>query len=355
MIQTKRLSSLSTQDWMFILSSLAILSGLVLSIISWLKICSEQCNDTHQYRIFGMPFETIGLIFFPALLASHFLSKKYESLSWIGGSLLAGAFGAEIMFIAVQKREIGHWCPVCLGIATCVFIAGCAYAGTYLMNLNETIKEGQKGKIMKNVMRGFGSVMCLFFGLFVAYVGIGKVDKLKAQEDSIKDRIVFGNLSSPIDVYIFTDWQCPACRSIEPALVNMAPTLEKNARVTFVDFIIHPETLNFIPYNLSFMLNNKEHYLKLRDLLTQISEKTGDPSEQEIEKMIAPLGVKYNQLSYSDVAVGIKYFKHLGKEFKVTSTPTVILVNKSTKKGKKLHGGSEITEANILKAIETLK
>lgn len=355
MIITKPVSSLNVKDWMFIISSLAILAGLTLSIVSWLRICSEQCSDTHNYRIFGTQFETIGMVFFPSLTACHFLSKRNEYFGWIASLMLAGALGSEMMFIEVQKRDIGHWCPVCLSIAACVFIAFSFYAGTYLINLNSTIKEGQKGKIMRNVSKGFSSVLCVFIGLFFAYFGIAKVDQLRAQEDSIKDRIVFGNLSSPVDVYVFTDWQCPACRNVEPALVKMAPVIEKKARLTFVDFIIHPETLNFIPYNLSFMLNNKGNYLELRDVLTKISTKTGDPSEQEIEKALAPLGIKYHQLSYSDVAVGIKYFKHLGKEFKITSTPTVIIVNKATKKGKKLHGGSEITEANLLKAIETLQ
>lgn len=103
------------------------------------------------------------------------------------------------------------------------------------------------------------------------------------------------------------------------------------------------------------MIHDKGKYLELRDALTKISTQTGDPTEQDVEKAIEPFGVKYEQLSYSDVAVGIKYFKHLGKEFKVTSTPTVVVVNKTLKKGKKMHGASEITEANILKAIETLQ
>lgn len=355
MFAINRLPYLSARDWIFIFSSLAILSGLTLSVISWLKLCTEQCAATHHYRIFGIQFETIGLLFFPVLTVFHFFSRKYDACRLIAGILLATALGAELMFIDVQKREIGHWCPVCLGIAGCVTAAAIGYGLNYLMNLKTTIKEGQKGEIMQRVLKGFGSLMFVFFGLFFAYFGVGKADQLKAQEDTIKERIVFGNLNSPVDVYIFTDWQCPACRGIEPTLVKIAPAIEKKARVTFVDFIIHPETLNFIPYNLSFMIHNKDKYLELRDALTKISTKTGDPTEQDVEKAIAHSGIKYDQLSYSDVAVGIKYFKHLGKEFKITSTPTVVIVNKSTKKGKKLHGGSEITESNILKAIDSLQ
>lgn len=354
MLAAASISHSGLKKWLFVLSSLAIFAGFIFSIIAWLRVCSDQCAPTHHYRFFQIQFETIGLIFFPCLTACHLLSRRYRQCFWITGILLASALGAEMVFIEIQKREIGQWCPVCLSIAGCIVLAVSAYIGNYLINLNSMIKEGHKGEIMRNIRNGFGSMMFVFLGLFLAYFGVGKADELKTQEDSIKNRIVFGNLNSPIDVYVFTDWQCPACRSAEPALVKLAPVIEKKARLTFVDFIIHAETLNFIPYNISFMVHNKDKYLELRDMLTQISTKTGDPSEDDIEKLAAKLGVKYNQLSYSDVAVGIKYFKHLGKEFNVTSTPTVVVVNKSTKKGKKLHGASEITEGNVIKAIDSL-
>lgn len=223
---SKRLSALDVKDWLFIFSSLVIAIGLILSIVSWLRICSDQCAPTHNYRLFGIQFESIGLVFFPLLTACHFLSRKYEVCDLLTGILLASAVGAEIIFIDVQKRDIGHWCPVCLSIAGCVVAAAIAYAVSYLISLNSMIKEGQKGEIMQKVWKIFGSIMCVFLGLFLAYVGVGKADQLKAQEDSIKDRIVFGKSDSPVDVYIFTDWQCPACRSIEPTLVKIAPDIE---------------------------------------------------------------------------------------------------------------------------------
>src|ERR1700733_15134326 len=123
MFASARLRILSLTDWLFILSSLAILSGLTLSIISWLRLCSDQCAATHNYRLYGMPIESFGLLFFPALTVCHFLSRKYEICSIIAGILIASAVGAELFFIDIQKREIGHWCPVCLSIAGCVIAA----------------------------------------------------------------------------------------------------------------------------------------------------------------------------------------------------------------------------------------
>ena len=43
--------------------------------------------------------------------------------------------------------------------------------------------------------------------------GTAKFNKLQAAENSVKERITMGNARSPVEVYIFTDWGCPACKS----------------------------------------------------------------------------------------------------------------------------------------------
>lgn len=350
----KRLSLASPSGYFFVLSSLAIIAGFVLSIISWMQICTEQCGEAHNYRICGFQFETFGLTFFPALAAFHFLSVPYRTFGYVAGLLLASACGAEIMFILLQKYTICHWCPICLSIAGTVGLASLAYLLDYSFELKSLMNEGKRSEIMRFIRRGVAPIIVVIFGFLFAYFGVAKVNKLQAIENSIKEAIAFGNKSSPIDIYLFSDWECPACRQLEPNLVKMAPEIMKKARLTFVDFTIHPETLNFTPYNLAFMVNNKSQYLQLRDALTKISEKTGTPSDKDVEEAIAPLGIKYKQLNYSDVALGMKYFKHLGKEFEINSTPTMVIVNRSAKKGKKLYGPSEITESNVTKAIKVL-
>ena len=73
----------------------------------------------------------------------------------------------------------------------------------------------------------------------------------------------FGNENSPVEVYYITDWFCPACKQIEPELEPYYPKMMTKARLFFVDYPIHPETMNYIPYNLSFMLNDKKQYFKI--------------------------------------------------------------------------------------------
>ena len=52
--------------------------------------------------------------------------------------------------------------------------------------------------------------------------------------------------------------------------------------------------------------------------------------------------------------MGSKYFDHLVRHYDVEGTPTVVVANKINKKSKKLEGSTEITQANILKAIADL-
>lgn len=192
-------------------------------------------------------------------------------------------------------------------------------------------------------------------GLIVALLGVTKFDPLVAAENEIKDQIAFGDRNSPIEIYIFTDWQCPACRQIEPLMERLTPKLESKAQVVFVDYAIHPESLNFTPYNLSFMINNKDQYFKLRHALEELAERNSDPTEEEVMEVIKPIGAQYKQLNYSDIALGMKYFKRLGTQFGINGTPVVVVVNNTDKRGKKLKGAKEITETNIMQAISSLR
>lgn len=208
---------------------------------------------------------------------------------------------------------------------------------------------------MKNIWNKFSPFAAMGIGFIVAFLGLAKFDPLEAAQEAIKEKITFGNPKSDIEIYLFTDWACPACKKVEPTIEALVPELMKDNKVYFVDYVIHPETLNYLPYHLAFQLNNKAQYLKLRHMLEDISKKNKNPSEEQISKAAAKLGVKFKELSYADVDAGEKYFKSLGEKFKVKSTPTMVIINVDSKKGKKLVGGEEITKDNILKSINTLK
>lgn len=346
---------MTTNRIIYALTTFILAVGIILTYISSLHICTEACAEGLNYRIFGLPFEVWGFAFFPAIFIVHLTSYFYPLLAWVVIAMLCGGLGSELWFIYVQKYYIGHWCPICLAIASCVFLA------LVCQIINQRLKwrklsQNEKEEVHMQFFKGsLSAVAAAVIGFIIAFVGLSKVDKIAAAEEAFKNKIAMGNASSPIEVYLFTDWQCPSCRKIEPVIEKMSPEIQKKAKLFFIDFPIHPETMNFTPYNLAFMINNKEGYLKLRKVLTELSEQTGAPTEEQIQKAISSLGVKYEQLNYADVAVGFKFNKDLAKQFGINSTPTLVLVNLETKKGKKLKGGIEISETNVMNAIDALK
>lgn len=334
--------------------SLAFCAGLVLSLLSWLEVCTQECSDAHHYQFFGLSFGMIGLVYFSSLISLHILSLKYPLLHLPAGFMVAGGLGAEIMLIVVQKFVIGKWCPICLSIAGMIALAAFCFIAMYLLELDSVIRKNMRTKIMQNIWKGISSITIFAIGFIITFFGIGKEDKLQAAQAAIEQNLVFGNTKSPITVYIFTDWQCPACRQAEPAIEKMFSTLQDKAQVVFVDLAIHPESLNFIPFNLSFILRNKPQYIQLRHILTNISSQTDSPTEEQVHDEAAKIGIKFHQLSYSDIVLGMRYFRRLVQENNVKSTPTVLITNSSKNLKQRLSGSDSITEENILKTIDSM-
>lgn len=335
---------------LWLLAQLAVTTGLILTILSILKLCSTQCAEGHKWRLFGLPFEAFGGAFFVAAMAGQWLSRKNPMISYFQFLLLGTAIGAEAYFIYVQKVHIGTWCPVCLGIAACLVIAF-AIQGFRVYQSSKGIEENT----MLTKWKSLTSTTAIGIGLLVAFLGVTKNDAMEAAQNSIKESIAFGNQDSNIEVYLFSDWACPACRKLEPHLKRLFERVQGDSKFFFIDHAIHPETLNYVPYHLSFIINNKPKYFELRDMLTEISESNPSPSEDLITEKASKHGVEYKELNYADIALAIKYYKKLGEKFKVKGTPTLVIINTETKKGKKLAGNGEITEENVVESIETLK
>lgn len=329
-----------------------ILTGFLLSIVAWMRLCTDSCADTHNYRLFGLPFEPIGLSFFALLGGLHFLSRKHSWCSTVVALLIFGAIGAEILFILVQKFELEEWCPICLSIAATLGIAGIVITGNFFKQFAKTFKQGDRNMIKRKLMICFSFVVVLFAGFFLASAGTGKQDLL-AEVNLRKEGPLFGNKQSSIEVYVITDWFCPACKNFEDSLEKMYPIIAKKAGITFVDFPIHPESLNYIPYHLSFLINEKQKYFEIRKALQQLALKTKAPTVDDIQTAIDPLNVKYRPLNFIDIDSGMQFFEGIVKKYAVKSTPTVVIVNHTENKSKLLHG-SGITKKNIIDAIKEL-
>jgi len=207
-------------------------------------------------------------------------------------------------------------------------------------------------------------VLCLTMlascGFAVADVEVSKPETLAPESQAlgiktIKEEISFGDAESPIEVYFFTHWQCLACKRVESVIYENRPLIEKQSKLFFIDFIVNSHSINYTPYNLSFMMNNKSNYIELRKMLDALSEETMEPSESEVAAAASKIGERYYPLTYVKTSEGVKLFKQLARQFSVTRVPTVVIINTNTRKGKTLSGWSEIGRVDFQKAIDSMK
>ena len=182
-------------------------------------------------------------------------------------------------------------------------------------------------------------------GLAVAFFGV------KNESEAAEVDLFLGRSKSSTMVYFISDWFCPGCRNIEPRIEGMFPDIARLAKVGFVDFPIHKETLNFTPYNLLFLSYEKEKYFPLRKALSGLALKTKTPTREEVQAVVAPLGVKLRQLDYAEVLYGLQSNLTVYRGFNINSTPSVVVTNTRTKKTKILVGDKQITEHAVKSAI----
>ena len=322
----------------------------VLSAMSWLGICSGGCEETHLYRLFGILLSCLGLGYFTLCGVAVLTRDRFRFSRFMIPVLLSGALGSEIVLIWIQKYVIGRWCPLCVGIAFSVVIACVLIALERLPGIAIGIRGGERNRMMKR-LAGKAALMLFAFlaGMSITAVGLKKPDAFAANLSV--SSLAFGDLESSTEVYIITDWFCPACRVAEPEMLKGARKAMKHAKVVFVDYPIHPETFNYIPYNLSFIVREKEKYLQIREAMATLARKTKEPTPEDVQGAVSPLGVKYVPLNYADVMAGMQYFSTLLKKFNVPGTPSVVVLDSRTGKTKTLFGISDITSDNIMKTL----
>lgn len=319
----------------------ALLAGFALSILSWMEFCVEHCSANKNFHLFDLPFAIVGMSFFGGLFFFHLLSASFERLSELVLWGLSSALGAELMFIWIQKYQIGHWCPVCLSIALAVAIA----------SATAFYQQNQQGHNMKTALK---PVAFFVLGFLFAFLGVSQVNEAQAAVNDMKERIAMGNPNSPVEVYIVSDWFCPSCKQIEPLLEKMIPQIKSEAAIYFIDYPIHRRSANFSPYHLAFLVHNKPQYFQARNMLSDLSDKTDSPTDEEVIKAARQKHLSLQELPYVDVKSGMEYFDKIVSQFDLNSTPTIIVFNPRTNKNSKFEGRDEISEEKVLKAIDTL-
>lgn len=319
---------------------LAAIAGLALSVMSALDICTSACTEASQYTIFGLDFGWFGVLYFSALLGLLVLQRSFAWAGYIGTILIFAAAGAELRFLWLQKYVIGRWCPLCLSIAATIYVM----ALVVLLNRRTAIQTRRNG-LKAYVKQITVMTIALVLGLTGAVFGVRK------DAEAAELNLFLGKANSDTAVYVVSDWFCPACRRTEPAIEKMYPKIAAIAKVGFVDIPVHPETSNFTPYNTQFLLYEKGKYIQLRRALNDLAKKTKTPSPEDVQKAIAPYGVKLRSVNYADIAASMGWNEDVYRTYEIKATPTVVVVNAKTGKHVNLVGEKEISYQAVLKAI----
>jgi hypothetical protein len=327
-----------------------IAAAWILSAMSWFGICSDGCEETNLYRLFGFPLSPLGVGYFTLCGLAFLTRDRFRFSGFLIPLLLSGALGVEFVLVWIQKYVIGTWCPMCVGIALSVGTACVLIALERLPGVAIQIRGAEGNLVMKRLAGKTALILFAFLaGMGISATGLSKPNAFAAGL-SVKS-LAFGDTESSSEVYIVTDWFCPACRTAEPQILKGARIAMRQAKVVFVDYPIHPETLNYIPYDLSFIIREKEKYLQIREALATLARKTKEPMPEDVQAAVSSLGVKYVPLNYADVLAGMQYFSTLVTKLKVPGTPSVVVQDSRTGKTKTLFGISDITSDNILKTL----
>jgi thiol-disulfide isomerase/thioredoxin len=312
--------------------------------MSAMNICTEACHEAAKYSIFVLDLGWFGILFFSALLLTFIFRSRLPLGERIFSLLVFSAAGAEAHFIWLQKYVIGHWCPLCLGIAAAV------YCAVFMLLIVEISALRADGVIMKPLIRQLLVLIATFtVGLGMAVIGVHK-----EAESAVIDPFL-GKTDSSVTVYFISDWFCPGCRKIEPEIERMYPEVAKLARVTFIDYPIHPESANFTPYNAQFLVYEKKKYPKLRHALSELALKTKTPSPEEVQSAIAPIGVKLHQINYADILYLSQLNLTTYRGYGVKLTPTVVVANTGNNKFKLLEGANKINSQTVINAIMEMR
>jgi thiol:disulfide interchange protein DsbA len=132
--------------------------------------------------------------------------------------------------------------------------------------------------------------------------------------------------SGPVEIFIFSDYFCPPCQSIEPYLEDALTKLyQSGAGITFVDMPFSTMTPVFSKYYL-YAINAVDSFtekLLVRRALFDIARTSGVSSESEL---IQKLKAKHIKLVLLDVKPLFDQWVALINRFSIKSTPTCVVI-----------------------------
>ncbi len=187
-----------------------------------------------------------------------------------------------------------------------------------------------------------GFFMLILDGLIVA--GVGSAEERNPPFPS------YG--SGLVEVRLYTDYFCPPCRAMEPAVESiLKELLKKNAiRLILVD-VPHNRLTPLFARNFLYALkenNDLEHAFRVRNILQAASTNKEVTTQERIGALFT-----VNWIPYTVFDAKPTFDRHnaLIKEDKINATPTCVVIKNGQKKA--FVGGSAII--NALKSLKALQ
>ncbi len=147
-----------------------------------------------------------------------------------------------------------------------------------------------------------------------------------------------------IEVRLYTDYFCPPCRNMEPAVEPILKDLIKNnvIRLTLVDVPLSRQSILYTRYFLYALKskNDPEHAIKIRKILFETAEAGSVTTQEQIEKHLRSKEIPFHPF---DLKSAFDRFNVLIREDHINATPTCVII----KSGKKevFSGGEDIVNA----------
>ena len=304
-----------------------IIGNLVLMILGLaLMVYYITCEDACAYlkgSILGVELKVIGVIFLLAV-GSLALLRQWSFLR----ALLAGSLGVELYLIGFQIQQ-NVYCPYCLALAALVVAA-------FIVNYEKP--ENIRGLSFLGVVRfdwprPLGPVPLSLFALagflFVLLTFSGSVLPVYGA-DPQEGISTFGKGRD--EVRLYTDYLCPPCRSIEPAIEDTLIRLVRTGdyRVTFVDMPIHAESVVYATkflHVLNAAGGDIAQAVRVRRILFDLAGK-GVTQEEAILKALKGKGIRSRPY---DVHPTLMALNRLIREDQVSGTPSCVIITAGMK------------------------
>jgi thiol:disulfide interchange protein DsbA len=286
------------------------------------QLCANACAFIRG-DILGLDLNIFGILFYSLLLVIAVLYRKVYPKEWLMKALAAIAsigMGAELILIKFQVQN-GVYCPKCL-------ISGFFFVVMFF--------------VVAPHLKKWVVILLVFLGVFFAsFTFSGSVIPSYAEEAGAPN---FGNDKGQIEIIVYSDYFCPACRQVDEQIHTALRKLKDKVRIRFVDVPLHAGSLEYAEVFLYTWFesgNNLEAAIKVREILFDEAKTKAEQSGAMNALKKKGILFKVDREHAREIFRG--FYNPLMTMDKINATPTLVIVRGNERKSHV--GGKDISKA----------